>query len=122
MITGAQPKILLNVDENGNLQMDSEMGKLLFGGNNPKWKLVRERDGLTKVSEKIMWIEFDEVGRFRDKWDNIGVGRSLLMSPFNEFFTWQTTVVTEVVEEKEDYMKFKTRNSNYELFKLKDNE
>ena len=73
MITGAQPKILLNMDENGNLQMDSEMGKLLFGGNTPKWKLVRERDGLTKVSEKIMWIEFDEVGRFRDKWDNIGV-------------------------------------------------
>ena len=122
MITGVQPKILLNVDENGNLQMDSEMGKLLFGGDNPKWKLVRERDGLTRVSEKIMWIEFDEVGRFRDKWDNIGVGRALLMSPFNEFFTWQTTVVTEVVEEKEDYMKFKTLNSNYELFKLKDNE
>jgi len=122
MITGVQPKILLNMDENGNLQMDGEMEKLLFGGNTPKWKLVRERDGLTKVSEKIMWIEFDEVGRFRDKWDNIGVGRSLLMSPFNEFFTWQTTVVTEVVEEKEDYMKFKTQNSNYELFKLKDNE
>jgi hypothetical protein len=40
------------------------------------------------------------------------------MSPFNQFFAWQTTVVTEIVEQKEDYIKFKTENSNYELFKL----
>ncbi len=36
------------------------------------------------------------------------------------FFTWQTTVVTEVLEVVEDlsYIKFKTKNSTYELFKL----
>ena len=28
MITGAQPKILLEQDENGNLKMNDEMGKL----------------------------------------------------------------------------------------------
>ena len=39
------------------------------------------------------------------------------MSPFNMFFTWMTTTVTEVIEEKEDYVKFKTKNSVYELFK-----
>jgi hypothetical protein len=40
------------------------------------------------------------------------------MSPFNQFFTWQTTVITEITEQREDYIKFKTENSNYELFKL----
>ena len=82
------------------------------------WKLVRERDGLTKESENIIWIEFNEEGRFKEKFDEIAVGRSLLMSPFNQFFTWQTTTVTEIVEQREDYIKFKTQNSNYELFKL----
>ena len=82
------------------------------------WKLVRERDGLTKQSEKIIWIEFNDEGRFKEKYDEIAVGRSLLMSPFNDFFTWQTTTVTEIVEERDDYIKFKTENSNYELCKL----
>jgi hypothetical protein len=82
------------------------------------WKLIRERDGLTKQSEKVLWIEFDVSGRFKERYDQVGVGRSLLMSPFNDFFTWQTTTVTEIVEERDDYIKFKTQNSNYELFKL----
>ena len=82
------------------------------------WKLVRERDGLTKESEKVMWIEFNEDGTFKEKHDKPAIGLSLLMSPFNMFFTWQTTPITEIVEEREDYIKFKTQNSNYELWKL----
>jgi hypothetical protein len=31
MIGGVQQKILVHQDENGNLKMDDEMGKLLFG-------------------------------------------------------------------------------------------
>jgi len=82
------------------------------------WKLVRERDGLTKQSKEVMWLEWNEEGRFKAKHDKPAIGRSLLMSPFNQFFTWQTTGVTEIVEEREDYVKFKTENSNYELWKL----
>ena len=37
MITGAQPKILLTQDEDGNLKMDDEMGKLLFGDTEINW-------------------------------------------------------------------------------------
>ena len=84
----------------------------------PNWKLVRERDGLTKQSEDVMWIEFGENGFFKAKHDKPAIGRSLLMSPFNQFFTWQTTVVTEIVEQREDYIKFKTENSNYELSRI----
>ena len=84
----------------------------------PNWKLVRERDGLTNHSVDVMWIEFKEDGTFKAKHDEPAIGRSLLMSPFNHFFTWQTTLVTEIVEQREDYIKFKTGNSNYELFKI----
>ena len=97
------------------VNIESTLGNAEGGSN---WKLIRERDGLTKQSEKVLWIEFDDSGKFKERYDQVGIGRSLLMSPFNDFFTWQTTTVTEIVEERDDYIKFKTQNSNYELFKL----
>jgi hypothetical protein len=82
------------------------------------WELVREHDGLTKQSVGIIWIEWSEEGRFKAKHAEPAIGRSLLMSPFNNFFTWQTTTVTEIVEESADLVTFKTQNSNYTLRKL----
>lgn len=120
MITGAQPKILLEQDENGNLKMNDEMSKLLFGDTEMHWKLVRERDELTKESKEIMWVEWNEDGTFKAKHNEPAVNRSLIMSPFNQFFTWQTTSITEIVEEREDYVKFHTENSTYELFNTKE--
>ena len=119
MITGVQPKLLVSFDENGNMLLDENQAELMgLVEKQFNWKLVRERDGLTKQSEKVMWIEFNDDGRFKERYDDIGMNRSLIMSPFNDFFTWQTTTVTEIVEQKEDYVKFKTNNSVYELFKL----
>ena len=82
------------------------------------WELVREHDGLTKQSVGIIWIEWSEEGRFKAKHVEPAIGRSLLMSPFNNFFTWQTTTVTEIIEESADLVVFKTQNSNYTLRKL----
>ena len=118
MITGTQPKILLTQNEEGILTMDEEQAKLLLDQVEMKWKLVRERDGLTRQSAEVMWLEFNEDGTFKSKHDEPAVGRSLIMSPFNMFFTWQTTTITEIVEQTEDYLKFKTLNSTYELWKL----
>ena len=87
-----------------------------FNEQQYKYKLVREGDGLTKQSQDVMWLEFDENGKFKAKHKDIAVGRSLLMSPFSQFFTWQTTTVTEIVEQREEYIKFKTTNSIYELY------
>ena len=81
-------------------------------------ELVREHDGLTKQSVGIIWIEWSEEGRFKAKHAEPAIGRSLLMSPFNNFFTWQTTTVTEIIEESADLVVFKTQNSNYTLRKL----
>ena len=87
--------------------------------NEFNWKLVRERDGLVNQSKEILWIEFDEKGNFKEKYDEPAIGRGLLMSPFNAYFTRQTTTITEIYEQKENYLKFKTGNSVYELWKLK---
>ena len=59
MISGVQKKILLTQDENGNLKMDDEMGKLFMEDIFAQYtyKLVRERDGLTNQSKDIKWIE-----------------------------------------------------------------
>ena len=81
------------------------------------YRLVRERDGLTKTSIAVKWLEFDEEGKYKADFEDIAVGRSLLMSPFNMYFTWQTTSVTEILSEEKNYIRFATENSIYELFK-----
>jgi hypothetical protein len=123
MITGVQPKLLVGFDDEGNMTLDENQAEVMgLIQKEFNWKLVRERDGLTKQSKEVMWIEFNEEGRFKSKHDKPAVGRSLLMSPFTMSFTWQTTTITEIVEQREDYIKFKTQNSNYELWKLNTND
>ena len=119
MITGVQPKLIVGFDEEGNMTLDETQAELLgLIEKEFNWKLVRERDGLTKQSVDVMWIEFNDEGRFKSKHDEPAIGRSLIMSPFNQFFTWQCTSLTEIVEERDGYIKFKTENSTYELSKI----
>jgi hypothetical protein len=110
-----QTKIPVVLDEDNLLKIAVEQGVL---ENEHNWKLVRERDGLTKQSKEVSWLDWNEDGRFKAKHTEPAIGRSLLMSPFNDFFTWQTTDITEIVEERDGYLKFKTKNSVYELFKI----
>jgi hypothetical protein len=112
-------EIPMTLTEDNVLKIAIEQGVI---ENEFNWKLVRERDGLTKQSKEVMWLEFNDEGRFKSKHDEPAVGRSLMMSPFTFSFTWQTTPITEIVEEREDYIKFKTQNSNYELWKLNAND
>jgi hypothetical protein len=119
MIPGAQPKVLVKLNDSNELVLD-ELFLTLFEKEvmSHPYKLVRGRDGLTKTSVGVKWLEFDEDGRYKADFEDIAVGRSLLMSPFGPSFTWQTTPVTEIVEQREDYIKFNTENSVYELFVL----
>ena len=119
MIPGAQPKVLVKLNDSNELVLD-ELFLTLFEKEvmSHPYKLVRERDGLTKTSRAVLWLEFNERGFYTSHYDKIAVNRSLLMSPFGPSFTWQTTPVTEIVEQRENYIKFNTENSVYELFKL----
>lgn len=92
--------------------------KIPLGSSVNTWKLVRESDRLVRVANDIIWVEFNNEGRFKSKHDKIGLNRSLVMSPLSQYFTWQTTPITEILEQQDNYLKFKTENSVYELFKL----
>lgn len=111
-----QDKIPMTLSEDGLLQVAVEQGVIEDGYN---WKLVRERDGLTNQSKAVKWLEWNDEGRFKAEHDQPAVGYSLIMSPFNQFFTWQTTSITEIVASSEDgsYLKFNTQNSTYELWR-----
>ena len=88
MITGVQPKLIVGFDDEGNMTLDENQAELLgLIENEFNWKLVRERDGLTKQSKDIKWLEFGEDGRYKTNHKEIAVGLSLLMSPFNRSFT-----------------------------------
>ena len=44
-----------------------------------------------------------KIEHLKAKYKKPAEGRSLIMSPFNEFFTWQTTDIIELIESKIDY-------------------
>jgi hypothetical protein len=118
-----QDKIPVTIDGSSDLaaKLDQleDLARLLTQGK-PNWKLVRSRDGLTKQSVHILWIEFNENGTFKAKHEDFAIGRSLLMSPFSDFFTWQTTPITKIIAATADssYVKFETENSEYELSRM----
>ena len=114
-----QNKIPMVLTEDNLLKIAVEQGVI---ENEFNWKLIRESDGMTAQSKEVMWLEFGDDNRFKAKHEEPAIGRSLIMSPFNDFFTWQTTDIKEIVEEREDYIKFKTKNSVYELSRIKENE
>jgi NAD-dependent SIR2 family protein deacetylase len=68
-----------------------------------------------KHSKDIRWVEFEnDIGKAMHL--NPEIGYSLMMSPFNDSFTWMTTVVSEIIEKNENYVEFKTENSVYKLY------
>lgn len=111
-----QVKIPVTVGLDNLLKVVVEQGAL---ENEFNWNLIREGDGLTKKSKDIKWLEFNEDGTYKEQFQKADIGRSLIMSPFNDFFTWQTTPITEIIEVGiGGYVKFKTGNSTYELNKI----
>lgn len=82
-----------------------------------KYVLTRLNDGLTKTGDRIQYIEWDEKETWKESHDNIKVGRSLLLNPRMDY-TWLTTSITEIVEQRQGYVKFKTQNSDYVLTEM----
>lgn len=80
-----------------------------------KYILKRLNDGLTNVGSTIGWIEWSDEGRGKEMHDEPAIGRSLMLDPHIFEFTWLTTSIAEIVEQREDYIKFATKNSIYEL-------
>ena len=81
----------------------------------PKYTLKRLNDGLTKTGSRVQYIEWDEnTSENNSLHDDIKINRSLILNPGTNF-TWLTTAITEIVEQRPGYIKFQTQNSTYEL-------
>lgn len=81
-----------------------------------RYKLIRERDGLTKVGNYADWLSWNEDNTFKERHDKPEIGRSLIIDGRFINYTWLTTDVTEILIEEDNYIKFKTKNSTYELY------
>ena len=103
-ITGVQAKIPLILDEQGEFIIDSQY----------KYTLKRLDDGLTKRGNSIKYIEWNEDRSSKETHDEAKVGYSIILDPRINF-TWLTTTIVEILEQKDKYIKFKTENSTYEL-------
>lgn len=79
-----------------------------------KYTLIRENDGRVLRADKVGWVEWTSDGTGKEVHDEPAIGRSLILDP-KFMYTWLTTVITEIVEQREGYVKFKTLNSIYEL-------
>jgi hypothetical protein len=69
-----------------------------------------------KTSREVKFVEWNENKSYKNDYNNPALNLSLVMSPFNDFYTWMTTIIDEIIEEREGYVKFKTTNSEYELY------
>jgi len=80
-----------------------------------KYTLKRLDDGLIKQGSRVLYIEYDgKTGEDNKSHEEVKVGCSLILDP-GLHFTWLTTPITEILEQKDKYIKFQTKNSTYEL-------
>jgi hypothetical protein len=85
-------------------------------------RLRRTSDGAGDSGSTCQAISWNEDGTFKEVVSNRPtVGCSFLVGAatartYSSQDYWLTTVVTEILEEREDYVKFKTGNSEYEFF------
>ncbi len=85
-------------------------------------RLRRMSDGAGDAGGRVEAIAWKEDRSFKEIAGNYPiVGCSLLVGSitarsYSAQDFWLTTPVTEILEEKEKYVKFKTENSVYELF------
>ena len=122
MIGGRQPKLILGYDEDGKFKIDRDQAELIgLTESEPQWILTKPEDfKFQKISAKVTWLEFNEDRTYKKRHKLPKEGLSLLMSPFNAFFTWQTTAVKEIIESRENYWLFKTENSTYLLRQIEE--
>jgi hypothetical protein len=83
------------------------------------YKLTKPNDpSFLKTGEKAKWVRWNEDGTFKEWAPDIEIDASLVLNPhFGAVFTWMTTGATEVIEQNDNEIVFKTKNSLYKLEK-----
>jgi|TARA_R110000782_G_scaffold260726_3_gene352059 hypothetical protein len=78
------------------------------------YKITRLGDEKEFQTEGYKFIEFDDEGEAKGYVDSPKIGASLIIPPYNMFYTWMTSAITEVIDEHS----FLTKNSNYKIEEL----
>jgi hypothetical protein len=79
-----------------------------------KYSLTKKEGGFLAEGRTIVWIKFNEKGTYESHSELISPEASLVINP-GPFYTWQTTLVKEIIEQSENRVEFKTKNSHYIL-------
>ena len=79
-----------------------------------QYRLTRH-DGLMRLGNRANWIEWDNTGRFKAKFDEPEVGRSFVLDGHRASYTWLTTEVTGFIKNQDGSINFETKNSSYKL-------
>ena len=82
--------------------------------------LKRCEDGLVKIGDRVNWIQWNSDLTYRDLADGPEIGASLVIDLASITWTWMTTQITEIIEDRLDgevrFINFKTQNSEYHLW------
>lgn len=81
------------------------------------YKIVRKNDDKKMLSETFKFITYDDNGQGKSLEENIEIGSALILPPYNQFFKWMTSPITEIIENNIDKIHFKTKNSEYLITK-----
>lgn len=86
------------------------------------YNLKRESDGAGDSGgmSLALWLDGDEVMHEDNARPRVGVAMrvgSVYARTYNAQDWWQTSLITEIIEESENYVKFRTGNSIYEWTK-----
>lgn len=82
------------------------------------YKLVRINDNLIKESLGILFVEWNEDKSFKRNHSEPKVGFTLYMGFLHIEDVWMTTAITEIIEQTDNLLHFKTENSEYKLFNM----
>lgn len=86
-------------------------------GGKPSYKymLVRSRDKMTATGTKVLWLEWNENGTFKQQHEQPTIGASLVLDPQFGTYRWLTTPMLSYTE-KDGVITFNTENSTYKLY------
>ena len=79
-----------------------------------KFKITRINDNKTFEVDSYRFIDFDENGRGKKLKKKPKIGRALILPPYNYFYSWLTSEITEVITN----YNFKTKNSTYDITRM----
>jgi hypothetical protein len=85
------------------------------GGVPNKFVLTRKKDGKVIEGNDVIYVEFEKDGRYVDYSREFKIGTSLVVDFKVGSFKWMTTKITNILEQKENYIIFVTLNSEYKL-------